>query len=140
MGMLPVHHEQSETVQRRDGKWINIYGKKTPQAGEQLPGTQEYDTVEEAVNAAKERSRGMLHPRRTPSELYQDTWPSFAAKTKRPSMPEDFLSAPVTQTEREILRLAPRGMLHDLNKQALDRELNSVRLFNAVRRYAPKSM
>mgnify|MGYP001565877490 CR=1 FL=1 len=49
-------HEQSETIQR-DGKWINVYGRKTPKAGQQLPGTPTYGTVEEAVEAAKERSR-----------------------------------------------------------------------------------
>ena len=51
-----MSHEQSETIQNKRGKWINIYGKKTPQAGQQLPGTPEYNTVEEAVSEAKKRS------------------------------------------------------------------------------------
>lgn len=50
-------HEQSETVQRPDGKWVNVYGRRTPQAGQQLPGTGAYATMQEAVRAAKERSR-----------------------------------------------------------------------------------
>jgi len=49
-------HEQSETVQRPDGKWINVYGRKTRKAGQQLEGTSAYDSVKEAVAAAKARS------------------------------------------------------------------------------------
>jgi hypothetical protein len=52
-----AHHEQSETVQRPgDGKWINVYGRRTPKAGQPLPGTGVYDSVEEAVAAARQRS------------------------------------------------------------------------------------
>ena len=51
-----AHHEQSETVQRKDGKWINVYGKGTPKRGQQLPGTPAYDTVKEAEAAARARS------------------------------------------------------------------------------------
>lgn len=49
-------HEQSETVKREDGKWINVYGRNTPQAGQQLPGTAVHDTVESAVDEARKRS------------------------------------------------------------------------------------
>lgn len=49
-------HEQSETVQRADGKWINVYGRGTPKAGQQLPGTPAYTTSGEAVRAARARS------------------------------------------------------------------------------------
>jgi hypothetical protein len=53
-------HEQSETVQR-DGKWVNVFGRGTPQAGRPLPRRHEwerdaYDTADEAVAAAKRRS------------------------------------------------------------------------------------
>ena len=53
-------HEESESIQI-DGKWRNVYGRKTKLAGEPLPRMyefekDEYDTVEEAVAAAKERS------------------------------------------------------------------------------------
>jgi len=51
-----IHHEQSETIQRLDGKWVNVYGKKTPKAGQQLPDSQVHETVEEAVDAARMRS------------------------------------------------------------------------------------
>lgn len=51
-----MSHEQSETIQRPDGKWINVYGSNLPQAGIQLPGSGLYSTVEEAVAAAKARS------------------------------------------------------------------------------------
>lgn len=55
-------HEQSESVQNPFGKWINVFGRKTKKAGEPLPKIyefeqDEYDTVEQAVKAAKERSR-----------------------------------------------------------------------------------
>lgn len=50
-------HEQSETIQNDKGKWINVYGRKTPKAGQQLPGTPEYNTVDEAVSEAKKRSQ-----------------------------------------------------------------------------------
>ncbi len=49
-------HEQSETIQRQDGKWVNVYGRSLPQAGQQLPGSSEYSTMGEAVTAAKARS------------------------------------------------------------------------------------
>lgn len=38
-------HEQSETIQRPDGKWVNTYGRATSGAGKQLPGTQPYDNM-----------------------------------------------------------------------------------------------
>jgi hypothetical protein len=76
-----AHHEQSETVQRPDGKWINVYGSGLPQRGQQLPGTPVFDSMEEAVRAARGRSemyrngvRGNMPaerpapPKRTPSD------------------------------------------------------------------------
>lgn len=59
-----AHHEQSETIQNEKGEWVNIYGSKTPQAGQQLPDTPTYSTVDEAVSAAKQRSEdyGREHP------------------------------------------------------------------------------
>jgi hypothetical protein len=56
-GEAQAHHEQSETVQRPDGRWINTYGRAIKgKAGQQLPDTLDYSTVEEAVKAAKQRS------------------------------------------------------------------------------------
>ena len=49
-------HEQSETIRRADGRWVNVYGRRTPKAGRQLPGTADYPTMEDAVKAARERS------------------------------------------------------------------------------------
>lgn len=51
-----MSHEQSETIQRKDGKWINVYGKKTKSAGRKLPGSGVFDSSKEAVKAAKSRS------------------------------------------------------------------------------------
>lgn len=55
-----MSHEQSETVQDKTGKWINVYGQKTPKAGQQLPGTPKYNSVDEAVEAAKKRSESFV--------------------------------------------------------------------------------
>ncbi len=57
-------HEQSET-EERDGKYLNVYGRSLPQAGQPLPGEQPFDNLQEAVLAAKLRSQ-MGH--RQPSE------------------------------------------------------------------------
>jgi hypothetical protein len=50
-------HEQSETIQNAQGQWINVYGRGTPQAGQQLPGTRTHATVESAVSEAQQRSQ-----------------------------------------------------------------------------------
>lgn len=53
-------HEQSETVQLPgSGKWVNVYGKETPQAGQRLPGDVEHNSMEEAVRVARQRSAAM---------------------------------------------------------------------------------
>ena len=52
-----MSHEQSETIQRSDGKWVNVYGRDLPKAGEPLPGSGVFGTAEEAVAAAKKRSQ-----------------------------------------------------------------------------------
>lgn len=49
-------HEQSETVER-DGRYFNVYGKRTPKAGQTLPGEEDgHATLSEAVRAARKRS------------------------------------------------------------------------------------
>jgi hypothetical protein len=59
-------HEQSETIQLPDGKWANVYGRKTKKAGQRLPGTPEYNTLEEDERAARKRSKD--YENETPSE------------------------------------------------------------------------
>lgn len=56
-----MSHEKSETIEV-DGKYINVYGRGTPKAGQQLPDSKEYDTLGEAVGAARERSRKYGEP------------------------------------------------------------------------------
>jgi hypothetical protein len=56
-----AHHEQSETTMNDAGKWTNVYGGNTPQAGQPLPlqheyESPEYDDVQSAVEAASLRS------------------------------------------------------------------------------------
>lgn len=55
-------HEQSETVGGLGRLWRNVYGEKTPQAGQPLPRQYQfekdaYPTVKDAVEAAQYRSR-----------------------------------------------------------------------------------
>lgn len=61
-----MSHEQSETVER-DGKYFNVYGRNTPKAGQYLPGERPYDTLDEAVEAAKKRSEDYGHTHPEPS-------------------------------------------------------------------------
>lgn len=61
-----MSHEQSETIQLDDGTWANVYGRKTPKAGQRLPDTPTYPTMDEAVSAAKERSRSYV-----PNDIYE---------------------------------------------------------------------
>lgn len=54
-------HEQSETVEQ-DGKWVNVYGRNTPQAGQPLPRRypfeqDSYDRLNRAIHAARKRSQ-----------------------------------------------------------------------------------
>lgn len=60
-------NEQSETIQRPDGRWINVYGRSLPKRGQQLPGTEHYGSVEEAVAAAKARSKGHVETASPPA-------------------------------------------------------------------------
>ena len=63
-------HEQSETVQLPNGRWVNVYGAQTVNAGKQLPGTPEYETVEEAVAAARMRSTRQESGQQLPDTSY----------------------------------------------------------------------
>lgn len=86
--------------------------------------------------------RGMLTgggQRSTPSELTAKAYPTWDEKTKRTLPPEDFMSEPVTELDRRTLGMVPPGMLYELNKQSLDRELNNAQFFNLLRRSKPKS-
>ena len=50
-------HEQSNTIQLPDGRWINVYGRGLPQAGQQLPHSGQYGALQQALIAAQDRSR-----------------------------------------------------------------------------------
>lgn len=56
-----MSHEQSETIQLPNGRWVNVYGRALPSAGQQLPGSSDFGTVEDAVMAAKTRSSSFDH-------------------------------------------------------------------------------
>jgi len=56
-------HERSSTIQRKDGKWINVYGvgalggeAMTPLPKKYKFEKEAYDKPEEAVHAARKRS------------------------------------------------------------------------------------
>jgi hypothetical protein len=70
-----MSHETSETV-KKNGKWVNVYGRGNKKAGQRLPqdhtglGHREYDDVNSAVKEAKERSERAIpheHKRSTPA-------------------------------------------------------------------------
>jgi len=53
-------HERSETIEK-DGKYVNVYGRGTSTPGDPLPKRyrfehDSYDTVKDAVHAARKRS------------------------------------------------------------------------------------
>jgi hypothetical protein len=56
-----MSHEQSETVQK-NGRWVNVYGRKTKKAGQPLPvqpgygERSSYSSVEDAAGMAALRS------------------------------------------------------------------------------------
>ena len=59
--VIPAEHEQSETIQDDAGRWINVYGRETPKAGQPLPRRypferDSYTSSEEAEAAARRRS------------------------------------------------------------------------------------
>lgn len=51
-----------EPKERKDGRWIVVYGKDLPQAGMQCPGTDDYPSEESAIEAmnGKQTRRGMF--------------------------------------------------------------------------------
>lgn len=87
--VIPVHHEEGETIQREDGKWINVYGRNTRHAGRLLPKVfpfekDAYDTEGEASRADQmrsdrtiERDDGRYYDRETGQEL-PEMRPQFA--------------------------------------------------------------
>lgn len=48
-------HERSETV-LIDGKWVNVFGRDLPKAGQQLPGTKKHEFMVDALKEAITRS------------------------------------------------------------------------------------
>jgi hypothetical protein len=89
--------------------------------------------------APRSSTVGGVVPVKSPSELMQDNRQGYHPNNKK--MPQEyFLAAPVTDTERKILGLARPGMLHQLNKQALDRDLNDAQQYWTEQRAKPKSM
>lgn len=76
-------HEKSETVQREDGRWINTYGRDTPQRGRPLPRLFQY----EAESYASEAEASTAARRRS-----HDTDP----KTERPRPGTPVLTDPVS--------------------------------------------
>ena len=69
-----MSHEQSETVQLPSGKWTNVYGRRTAKKGQRLPGEIEYDSVDEAVEAAKKRSEeyGVREKKRKMNTIFSE--------------------------------------------------------------------
>jgi hypothetical protein len=124
-------HEQSETVQDPwTGQWLNIFGRKTPKAGQVLPGEPEYDTVEQAVAGAKKRSQSHHEPALptlTPkpsteqyiNQLVQDYDTPFAA----------FMAA---KAKRDEVDAGKTGAARDLNLRNAEHALFSNHMMNEL--------
>lgn len=102
-----MSHEQSETIER-DGKFINVYGQGLPQAGEQLPGTSSFDTIDDAVTAAKSRSASFDAPHEHPGSLPGVTGLGDAAiglytasEAAMPSPPPGYHPGPLAPVRQE---------------------------------------
>ena len=94
-------HEQSETVER-DGKFFNVYGVNTPSAGKVLPGEPAYNTLKEAVTAAKNRSEQYGHTHNP-----KDNKMAEPIKPKMPLGPKGAtnpIEPPLTPSQRESQR------------------------------------
>lgn len=84
-------HERSITIQDEAGNWINVYGPGNDSGrpeGERLPLTPNYSTSEEAVAAAKERSKRSTEPMKPvqpPARIKEGD----AVLGRRASMPRD---------------------------------------------------
>lgn len=100
-------HEQSETVQTREGQWINVYGKGTARG---LPGkplepkyfyeSATYPTMEAAVAAAERRSR---EPETSGSEPY-----GVDRQAVEPAGPAQGGGVDVDEFLRDIKALSPQ--------------------------------
>lgn len=51
-------HEQSETIQDQLGRWMNVFGRNTANAGSPLPGPNGFRSLGQAEGAAQSRSQG----------------------------------------------------------------------------------
>jgi len=77
-------HERSETIQNKNGKWVNVYGKGLLKQGKVLPilypwfEQEEYDTEKQAVAAAKQRS-----------DLYKEDEPEKPVGTRTKPVDDD---------------------------------------------------
>jgi len=84
-------HEQSETIQGPDGRWYNVYGQGTPQAGQPLPDSPTFGSVEEATAAARSRSESMPQALQVNPALVgepPETPPTFEPPTRQGIEPE----------------------------------------------------
>lgn len=79
-------HEQSETIQDKLGRWVNVFGRGTGNAGSRLPGMPDYATVGAADAAAAARSKAF---RSEPDALgIQRYWErSYTPPVQENSMP-----------------------------------------------------
>jgi hypothetical protein len=103
-----VSHEQSETIQDDSGQWINVYGKETPQAGQRLPGTSGYPTVEAAVAAARARSdaHGRGHMDETEKNLIGSVYDIPGAMWRRMAP----AGASIMEIIDQLLKAGPKAL------------------------------
>src|SRR5882672_10998665 len=108
-------HEVGETVER-EGRWVNVYGKSTPNAGKDLPPLFSYEqpsyaSEAEAIAADKQRSQDWH---------YEELRPTLgAAPTPFGSFAADVLGTPPTRDfAAERAALAPRREAAEAKRQA----------------------
>lgn len=102
-----MSHEQSETIQLPNGEWANVYGRRTKLAGQRLPGTPTYPTVESAVSAARKRSEeydpGLAAHLRDYPEGSQDMPEGSARRASVRTLLSDQAFKALPATDRQII-------------------------------------
>lgn len=92
-----MSHEQSETIER-NGKFINVFGRDLPQAGQQLPDSGEFNTMEDAIKAAVKRSESFNQPANPPS-IFEQEFAEFQQQQRTEGTAREFRPGQFVESE-----------------------------------------